>query len=413
MDILILILKCAISFTDADFVKVFDNRIEEPEIRMYTLTKGGFMIRYVDGDFFDYAADIRINTVNCVGVMGAGVAFAFKNKFPEMYNEYVLLCKKGEISPGRPAVWKGNDTYGKEIEIINFPTKDHWRNKSKYEYIEKGLHWLSKYLDNKHGKTITLPALGCGHGGLDWDIVKKMIQDYLCNNKNEILVFSPQASKNNKHGKASPNFNYPSLTELNVSEIKHDDKMFPLKLSTFTGKNLYYTGQLFTDFDLSIISSTSPSDIEKQVVLDTIDLSVKKGYSLLFGGTAFDKMMAVVALRNGIKTGVFLPSGIAKSAEKLNSHGEFNRLTILSLGDPFIPFNRSEYLPSVFSRILLPRKVLFTTGKLQWLKKYKEIILQNHVDSFFLISEASDNDIEAANLISSKAIDEHGLFDLI
>lgn len=77
MDILILILKCAISFTDADFVKVFDNRIEEPEIRMYTLTKGGFMIRYVDGDFFDYAADIRINTVNCVGVMGAGVAFAF------------------------------------------------------------------------------------------------------------------------------------------------------------------------------------------------------------------------------------------------------------------------------------------------------------------------------------------------
>ena len=382
MDILILILKCAISFTDADFVKVFDNRIEEPEIRMYTLTKGGFMIRYVDGDFFDYAADIRINTVNCVGVMGAGVAFAFKNKFPEMYNEYVLLCKKGEISPGRPAVWKGND-------------------------------WLSKYLDNKHGKTITLPALGCGHGGLDWDIVKKMIQDYLCNNKNEILVFSPQASKNNKHGKASPNFNYPSLTDLNVSEIKHDDKMFPLKLSTFTGKNLYYTGQLFTDFDLSIISSTSPSDIEKQVVLDTIDLSVKKGYSLLFGGTAFDKMMAVVALRNGIKTGVFLPSGIAKSAEKLNSHGEFNRLTILSLGDPFIPFNRSEYLPSVFSRILLPRKVLFTTGKLQWLKKYKEIILQNHVDSFFLISEASDNDIEAANLISSKAIDEHGLFDLI
>lgn len=108
-----------------------------------------------------------------------------------------------------------------------------------------------------------------------------MIQDYLCNNKNEILVFSPQASKNNKHGKASPNFNYPSLTDLNVSEIKHDDKMFPLKLSTFTGKNLYYTGQLFTDFDLSIISSTSPSDIEKQVVLDTIDLSVKKRIFLI------------------------------------------------------------------------------------------------------------------------------------
>lgn len=103
-----------------------------------------------------------------------------------------------------------------------------------------------------------------------------MIQDYLCNNKNEILVFSPQASKNNKHGKASPNFNYPSLTDLNVSEIKHDDKMFPLKLSTFTGKNLYYTGQLFTDFDLSIISSTSPSDIENKLFLILLIFLLKK-----------------------------------------------------------------------------------------------------------------------------------------
>ncbi|EKQ3401493.1 macro domain-containing protein, partial [Escherichia coli] len=353
------------------------------------------MIRFVDGDFFDYAADIRINTVNCVGVMGAGVAFAFKNKFPEMYDEYVLLCKKGDISPGKPAVWKNADAYGNDIEIINFPTKDHWKNKSKYEYIEKGLVWLSNYLEHKNGKIITLPALGCGHGGLDWEIVKKMIQDSLSNNKNEILVFSPQASKNNKREKVTPNHSYPSLKDLNVSEIRRDDKSFPVKLSTLSSKNLYYTGQLFTDFDLSIISSTSPSDIEKQAVLDTIDISVKKGYSLLFGGTAFDKMMAVTALRKGIKTGVFLPSGIAKSAEKLNLHGKFNHLTILSFGDPFVQFNRSEYLPSVFSRILLPRRVLFTTSKLQWLKKHKKIILQNNIDSFFLISETNDNDIEA------------------
>ncbi|EMA8635822.1 macro domain-containing protein, partial [Cronobacter sakazakii] len=188
------------------------------------------MIKFVDGDFFDYAADIRINTVNCVGVMGAGVAFAFKNKFPEMFDEYVLLCKKGEISPGKPAVWKSFDAHGRDIEIINFPTKDHWRNKSKYEYIEKGLIWLSTYLDSKHGKTITLPALGCGHGGLDWDVVKKMIQDALSKSDNEILVFSPQASKNSKREKVSLNYNHPSLKDLNVSEIRCDDKYFPKKL---------------------------------------------------------------------------------------------------------------------------------------------------------------------------------------
>ncbi|EPQ9048094.1 macro domain-containing protein [Cronobacter turicensis] len=369
------------------------------------------MIKFVDGDFFDYAADIRINTVNCVGVMGAGVAFAFKNKFPEMFDEYVLLCKKGEISPGKPAVWKSFDAHGRDIEIINFPTKDHWRNKSKYEYIEKGLIWLSTYLDSKHGKTITLPALGCGHGGLDWDVVKKMIQDALSKSDNEILVFSPQASKNSKREKVSLNYNHPSLKDLNVSEIRCDDKYFPKKLLTFSNKNIYYTGSLFTDFDLSIISSTSPSDIEKQAVLNAIDISAKKGYSLLFGGNAFDKMMAVNAIRKGIRTGIFLPSGIAKSAEKLNAHGKLSHLTILSFGDPFVQFNRSEYLPSVLSRILLPQRVLFTASKLQWIKKHKEIILQNQVDSFFLISEVSDNDIEAANLIHSKAIDEQGVFE--
>lgn len=371
------------------------------------------MIKFVEGDFFDYDADIRINTVNCVGVMGAGVAFAFKNKFPEMYSDYVTLCEKGKISPGNPTVWKSFDSKGKEIEVINFPTKDHWRNKSKYEYIEKGLVWLSSYLNNKSGKIITLPALGCGHGGLDWIVVKQMIKESLSDNKNEILVFSPQASKNNKRDKVSPSFSYPSLKELNVSEIRCEDNNFPKKLLNLSSKNLYYTGKLFTDFDLSIISSTSPSDTEKQAVLNIIEVSATNGYSLLFGGTAFDKMMAATALRKGIKTGLFLPCGIAKSAEKMNVYGKINNLTILSFGDPFVQYNRHEYLPSVFSRILLPRRVLFTTNKLQWIRKYKKMILQNQIDSFFLITESSDNDIEAANLIKSKAIDETGILNFI
>lgn len=371
------------------------------------------MIKFVDGDFFDYDADIRINTVNCVGVMGAGVAFAFKNKYPEMYSDYVSLCNKGEISPGKPAVWKNVDSKGKRIEIINFPTKDHWRNKSKYEYIEEGLVWLSNYLKNKNGKIITLPALGCGHGGLDWKVVKQMIKESLSDNENEILVFGPQASKKNKRDKVSQSLTYPSLKELNVSEVSYKDDNFPKKLSNLSNKNLYYTGKLFTDFDLSIISSTSPSETEKQAVLNIIEASAINGYSLLFGGTAFDKIMAFTALRKGIKTGVFLPCGIAKSAEKMNAQGKISNLTILSFGHPFVQYNKSEYLPSVFSRILLPRRVLFTTSKLQWIRKYKKMILQNQIDSFFLITESSDNDIEAANLIKSKAIDEDGILNFI
>lgn len=85
------------------------------------------MIEFVEGDFFDFDADIRINTVNCVGVMGAGVALLFKNKYPKMYKEYVRQCKNNEISPGNPTVWKEGDMFSISLEIINFPTKDHWK----------------------------------------------------------------------------------------------------------------------------------------------------------------------------------------------------------------------------------------------------------------------------------------------
>ena len=153
------------------------------------------MLEFVKGDFFDFDADIRVNTVNCVGVMGAGVALAFKNKYPEMFKEYVRQCKEKEIAPGKPSVWKQGDMFSKGLEIINFPTKNHWRNPSEYEYVENGLIWLSKYLEDKQGLTITLPALGCGHGGLDWRRVKRLIIKYLEGKSNRILVFEPEASK--------------------------------------------------------------------------------------------------------------------------------------------------------------------------------------------------------------------------
>ena len=155
------------------------------------------MMKFVKDDFFDYDADIMVNTVNCVGVMGAGVALLFKNKFPEMFKDYSNACAKGEVQPGKPHVWKENNMFSK-VTIINFPTKMHWKNPSKYEYIEDGLIWLKKYLSGNKNSTVTLPALGCGHGGLDWKIVRNMITKYLGNLKANILVFEPESSTNSK-----------------------------------------------------------------------------------------------------------------------------------------------------------------------------------------------------------------------
>jgi O-acetyl-ADP-ribose deacetylase (regulator of RNase III) len=149
------------------------------------------MIEFVTGDLFSYEANVRVNTVNCVGVMGAGVALAFKNKYPNMFNDYKDRCKRGIVIPGVPYEYQINEN----LSIINFPTKNHWKYQSEYTWINTGLDWLSQYLSSRTDKIITLPALGCGHGGLDWNIVKDMIIYYLSNSNNKILVFNPNSSR--------------------------------------------------------------------------------------------------------------------------------------------------------------------------------------------------------------------------
>jgi len=148
------------------------------------------MIKFTSGDMFDIPADIRINTVNCVGVMGIGVALAFKERFPEMFEAYKKECRNKTIQPGKPCLYLYEN-----LTIINFPTKDHWRNPSKYEYIESGLKWLAKYLKGRGAVKVTLPALGCGHGGLDWNEVKSLIRKHLSGLEATIYVFEPSDSR--------------------------------------------------------------------------------------------------------------------------------------------------------------------------------------------------------------------------
>ena len=150
------------------------------------------MIRLVHGNMFDCQADALVNTVNCVGVMGAGVALQFKNRYPDMFQDYVRRCRGGLVRPGQPYEWRGQDLFGPTPIIINFPTKDNWRHPSEYEWVSSGLAWLREYLLDSPGVSIAIPAVGCGLGGLDWSVVLKIIQDALGDLPNEILVFPPQ-----------------------------------------------------------------------------------------------------------------------------------------------------------------------------------------------------------------------------
>ena len=131
-------------------------------------------IQLKSGNLLNEKTDAIVNTVNCVGVMGKGIALQFKERWPKNFKEYEAASKRGEIKPGTMFISDLGE-WAKPRFIINFPTKVHWRGDSKLEYIEDGLRDLVKQAERLGIKSISLPPLGCGNGGLDWDEVKKLI----------------------------------------------------------------------------------------------------------------------------------------------------------------------------------------------------------------------------------------------
>lgn len=125
-------------------------------------------------NLFDSKAEALINTVNCVGVMGKGVALKFKQKYPHNYSVYKEVCNNKQLKIGTCLTIKEEDRF-----IINFPTKQDWKNSSTLDYISQGLEALKRHIVHYNIKSVALPKLGCNHGGLDWNIVHKMIIDAL------------------------------------------------------------------------------------------------------------------------------------------------------------------------------------------------------------------------------------------
>ncbi len=146
------------------------------------------MIEFVKGDLLEAPADILVNAVNCVGVMGAGVALAFKQRYPAMFQDYQRACRAGQVRAGHLHHWRSPDG----TQIVNLPTKRHWRDSSRYDDIDAGLTALRAYLQQIGPTTIALPALGCGHGGLDWRRVAEMIRQSLADIDAHVFVFAPR-----------------------------------------------------------------------------------------------------------------------------------------------------------------------------------------------------------------------------
>lgn len=139
------------------------------------------------GDIFTSNAKTLVNTINCVGTMGKGIALEFKKRYPLMYKEYVEMCKNGEIKAGNPYYYE--DLCGNSI--INFPTKDDWRMPSKLSYIKDGLEWFKNNYKELGLTSVAFPPLGCGNGGLSWDIVGPLMYFELKDIPIEIEIYAP------------------------------------------------------------------------------------------------------------------------------------------------------------------------------------------------------------------------------
>ena len=157
------------------------------------------MIEYIEGNIFDSPAQVIVNTVNTVGVMGKGIALEFKNRYPQMFEKYKTACEKHMLTIGKLMLVSAPDHM-----LLLFPTKENWRYPSKLSYIEQG---LKRFCDNYAQRGITsiaFPKLGCGNGELDWNEVRPLMERYLKDLPIDIYIYldkGKQEEPEHKHQK--------------------------------------------------------------------------------------------------------------------------------------------------------------------------------------------------------------------
>jgi O-acetyl-ADP-ribose deacetylase (regulator of RNase III)/uncharacterized protein YwgA len=145
------------------------------------------MFKALIGDLFETKAQTRVNTVNCIGVMGKGVALEFRKRFPAMFEDYVARCERGDVRLGEPYLYR--DASG--VRIVNFPTKNHWRSPSRLADIAQGLDYFLAHAAEWEVRSVAFPPLGCGNGGLEWSEVGPLLYAKMRDADFDAEVYAP------------------------------------------------------------------------------------------------------------------------------------------------------------------------------------------------------------------------------
>ncbi|MHC4508487.1 MAG: type II toxin-antitoxin system antitoxin DNA ADP-ribosyl glycohydrolase DarG [Planctomycetota bacterium] len=216
------------------------------------------------GDILKSKAQTLVNTVNCVGIMGKGIALEFKNRFPEMFKDYVQRCERREVRLGRPYIYKS--LFGQQI--VNFPTKEHWKSLSRVSDIENGLDYLLARYQRWGITSMAVPPLGCGNGQLEWKIVGPLIYERAKKMDIPVEMYAPYGT---------------SPAELTESFLQHAGRRIE------AGHNGLRTDRL----------AFNPAWVGLVEILHRID---EQPYHWPVGRTIFHKI-AYVATQQGLPTG--------------------------------------------------------------------------------------------------------------
>lgn len=218
------------------------------------------------GNIFESKCSAIVNTVNCVGVMGKGIALEFKKRYPEMFIDYVQKCKSGKVHTGTPYVFDNGDG----MTIINFPTKDHWRSPSRLSFVVEGLDWFVENYEKYGITSVAFPPLGCGNGGLTWEVVGPIMYQKLRGLPIEVEIYAPFGVSKN--------------------EINDDFLLKSVVTDDILGKN-----------NLKI-------NPKWYLILEVVRELNSRTYSLKVGRTIYQKICYVIT-RNGVNTGFIFSKG--------------------------------------------------------------------------------------------------------
>lgn len=254
------------------------------------------MIEFTSGDILKCEADALVNTVNCVGVMGRGIALQFRNAYPANFKAYAAACQREAVQPGRMFVFETGQLALPRF-IVNFPTKRHWRGKSRLEDIEAGLADLVKVIRDKGIRSIAIPPLGSGLGGLDWNAVRPCIEHALGGLTDvRVLVFEPNgapAADTMTHGREVPKMTAGRASLVELIQRYLGGLLDPFVSLLEVHKLMYFMQEAGEPLRLRYVKAPyGPYAENLRHVLNAVEGHLIAGYA--DGGDAPDKTLSLV-----------------------------------------------------------------------------------------------------------------------